>query len=154
LSGELTHVFPGLSDSRPVCVFSESVSEHGVHLAEVVLRLIKANLRLRPEKCSFYRQCVDYLGHVVSVAGIRTAPSKVADLRDVPAPSTGKQMQAIVNYLRHFIPCLATMAAPLDELRNSRSIDARRPCGLDTGMHRCLPEHKGRCRQRTNPLQT
>ncbi|OBQ28087.1 MAG: hypothetical protein AN485_24225, partial [Anabaena sp. MDT14b] len=107
-------------------VFSESVSEHGAHLAEVVLRLTKANLRLRPEKCSFYRQCVDYLGHVVSGAGIRPAPSKVADLRDVPAPSTGKQMQAflgLVNYLRHFIPCLATMAAPLDELRNARSID-------------------------------
>jgi hypothetical protein len=28
----------------------------------------------------------------------------------------------LVNYLRQFIPCLATMAAPLDELRNSRSI--------------------------------
>jgi transposase InsO family protein len=29
----------------------------------------------------------------------------------------------LVNYLRHFIPCLATMAAPLDELRNAKSID-------------------------------
>jgi hypothetical protein len=69
--------------------FSESVSEHGAHLAEVVLRLTKANLRLRPEKCSFYRQCVDYLGNVVSGAGIRTAPSKVADLRGCAGPIHG-----------------------------------------------------------------
>ncbi len=34
-------------------VFSESVSEHGAHLAEFVLRLTKASLRLRPKKCSF-----------------------------------------------------------------------------------------------------
>jgi hypothetical protein len=29
----------------------------------------------------------------------------------------------LANYLRHFIPCLATMAAPLDELRNAKWID-------------------------------
>ncbi len=34
-----------------------------------------------------------------------------------------KAFLGLVNYLRHFIPCIATMAAPLDELRNAKSID-------------------------------
>ena len=134
LAGQFQRVMHSIFSDLPyvrvyiddLAVFSADVQEHADHLAEVIRRLTASNLRLRPEKCHFFRACVDYLGHVVSRAGIRPAPSKVADLREVPPPSTGKQMQAflgLVNYLRHFIPCLATMAAPLDELRNAKSID-------------------------------
>ncbi len=66
------------------------------------MRLTRFSLRLRPEKFYFFRQCVEYLGHVVSGPGIHPSPSKIVDLQDVPASATGKQMQAfvgLVNYL-------------------------------------------------------
>ncbi len=66
-----------------LAVFSADVREHSDHLFEVVRRLKAHSLRLRPDKCHFFRACIDYLGHLVSRSGIRAAPSKVVDLRRV-----------------------------------------------------------------------
>ena len=50
-------------------IFSKSVDEHLVHLEEVFKRLRDANVKLNPEKCSFVRQRVEYLCHVVTPEG-------------------------------------------------------------------------------------
>ena len=73
---------------------------------------------------------VPYLGHIVSGSGIRIAGSRVAEIAGIRPPASGKQVQAflgMVNFLRSFIPCLATLAAPLDALRTLKSIDTDDP---------------------------
>ena len=50
-------------------IFSKSVDEHLVHSEEVFKRLRDANVKLNPEKCSFVRQRVEYLCHVVTPEG-------------------------------------------------------------------------------------
>jgi transposase InsO family protein len=109
-----------------IIVFSNSLAEHTVHLTEVLQRLNRFLLRVQPLKCRLFRPAVPYLGHVVSGAGIRIAASRVAEIGDVDRPTSGKQLQAflgMVNFVRSFIPCLATLAAPLDALRLSKTID-------------------------------
>ena len=49
-----------------ITIFSKSVEEHLIHLEEVFRRLREANVKLNPKKCSFVRQKVEYLGHVVT----------------------------------------------------------------------------------------
>jgi hypothetical protein len=73
---------------------------------------------------------VPYLGHVVSGQGIRIAGSRVAELVALPRPTSGKQVQSflgMINFLRAFIPALATLAAPLDALRTFKYIDLDDP---------------------------
>ena len=49
-----------------IIIVSKSVEEHLVHLEEVFRRLIEANVKLNPKKCSFVKQKVEYLRHVVT----------------------------------------------------------------------------------------
>ena len=53
-----------------IIIFSKSVDEHLVHLEEVFRRLCDANVKLNPKKCSFVKQTVEYLCHVVTPEGI------------------------------------------------------------------------------------
>ena len=49
-----------------IIIFSKSVEEHLAHLEEVFRRLREANVKLNPKKCSFVKQKVEYLCHVVT----------------------------------------------------------------------------------------
>ena len=60
-----------------IVIFSKSIEEHLTHLEEVFRRLRDANVKLNPEKCSFVKQRIVYLGHVVTPESIFPDPSKV-----------------------------------------------------------------------------
>jgi transposase InsO family protein len=125
--GDLPYVRVYIDD---IIIFSNDIIEHMRHVAEVIRRLNKHSLKIQPPKCRFIRPCVPYLGHVVSGAGIKIAQSRVLEIADVPRPATGKQMMSflgMVNFIRNFIPCLATVAAPLDALRQRKHIDLDDP---------------------------
>ena len=49
-------------------VFSSSLTEHFNHL-HLVLR--EVGLKLNPAKCCFLRKEVEYLGHVITPAGLK-----------------------------------------------------------------------------------
>ena len=49
-----------------VLVFSETMDDHLVHLHQVMEQIVQAGLKLKPTKCQFVRQEVDYLGHVIT----------------------------------------------------------------------------------------
>ena len=77
-----------------IIIFSKSVEEHLVHLEEVFTRLREANVKLNPKKCSFVKQKVEYLGHVVTPEGGMPNPEKVRVVRDFPAPKNIKELRA------------------------------------------------------------
>ena len=52
-----------------VLVFSRSLEEHMDHLAQVIDRLQGAGLKIKPSKCSFMCQEVEYLGHIITPSG-------------------------------------------------------------------------------------
>ena len=58
-------------------VYSRTFDEHMLHLEEIFSRLIKAGLKLNPDKCIFAADEVSYLGYLVSPAGIRPDQDKV-----------------------------------------------------------------------------
>ena len=132
--GDLPYVRVYIDD---IIVFSDSLEDHEKHLHEVLTRLNKYNLRIQPPKCKFFMPEVPYLGHIVSCTGIRIAGTRVADIASIPQPASGKQIQAffgMANFLRAFIPNLATLAAPLDVLRNVKYIDLDDPA---VWTHKC-----------------
>ena len=60
-----------------IIVFGKSPDELLDRLKGVFEKLRQANLKLKPSKCTFFKQEISYLGHRVSKNGIATDPKKV-----------------------------------------------------------------------------
>ena len=90
-----------------ILIFSKSCEDHVVHL-RVVLQLLRDNgLIVRPDKCVFGAEAVDFLGHRVSAAGVSPLASKVAAVREFPRPESIKSLQVflgMVNWYHRRIP--------------------------------------------------
>ncbi len=102
-----------------IIIFSKSIEDHLAHLEEVFRRLREANVKLNPKKCSFVKQKVDYLGHVVTPNGVEPNPEKVGVVRDFPVPNNLKELRAfmgLANYYRRFVKGFAHIASPLNAL--------------------------------------
>ena len=67
-----------------IIIFSSTVKEHLKQIEEVLQRLKKANLMLKPSKCHFFRKEVEFMGHIVSQEGIRTDPAKIKTIHEWP----------------------------------------------------------------------
>lgn len=59
-----------------IVVFGKTFEEHFKNLNEVMNRLAKAGLKLKPTKCHFLKKKINFLGHVVSKEGIQTDQEK------------------------------------------------------------------------------
>jgi hypothetical protein len=85
-----------------------------------VLQVLKTNdLYLKPEKCEFEKQQVDYLGFIIKPGKIVMDPNKLSGIQDWPTPKTVKQVQSFLgfcNFYRRFIHQFSHMAKPLTEL--------------------------------------
>ena len=60
-----------------IIIFSSTFEEHLSRLKEVFDRIREANLKLSPEKCSFFKTKVKYVGHIISEQGVETDPEKI-----------------------------------------------------------------------------
>ncbi|CAA9317827.1 hypothetical protein AVDCRST_MAG94-1309 [uncultured Leptolyngbya sp.] len=102
-----------------ILIYSNTQSEHAKHVQEVLRCLQKTGLLLKPEKCQFNMDEVDFLGYIVGIHGIRMDPSKTQAIRDWPKPTTVKELQGFlgfVNFNRQFIKDYSKIALPLTEI--------------------------------------
>ena len=102
-----------------VIIFGRTFEEQLVRLAEVFDRIKKANLKLKPSKCSLFQREVSFLGHVVSKSGISMQTEKIQAIRDWPNCRTLTELRAFMGtagYYRRFVKDFSSIAAPLYEL--------------------------------------
>ena len=99
-----------------VLIFSRTFEQHIYHLHEILSALASADLQLNPQKCSFVKSEIDYLGHTINGQGIRPLQSNIDAILHLPKPSTPKQVHSFVqaaNYYRDHIENFSKLAAPL-----------------------------------------
>ena len=102
-----------------IIVFSKDVETHIQRLDVVFQRLQGAGLKLKPAKCNFFGKEVEYLGHIVSGAGIATDPKKIAAVKEWPRPCSIPEVRAFIgtcSYYRRFIPGYTEVARPLSSM--------------------------------------
>ena len=108
-----------------ILVFSPTLEAHLDHLHQVLTRLSTAGLKLKPTKCHFIRQQVEYLGHVITPKGIKPNPDREQAVRDFPTPRSLKDVRAFIglaSYYRRFIKGFAQIAQPLHSLTRKGAI--------------------------------
>ncbi|BHF68050.1 hypothetical protein SprV_0301108000 [Sparganum proliferum] len=102
-----------------VLVASRDVEEHLQHLTLLFDRFQQFGVTLHPAKCILGATSLEFLGHLIDSNGIRPLPSKVAAIRDFPAPTSKRQVQrflGVVNFYRRFLPNCADTILPLTNL--------------------------------------
>ena len=114
-----------------VIVFGHSFDETMDGLKEVFGRLQRARLKLKPSKCSLLQRSVEFLGHVVSEAGIAVQEDKIAAIRDWPSCRNITEVRAFMGlsgYYRCFVKDVSIITSPLYELmkKNVKFIWTRR----------------------------
>ena len=86
-----------------ILVFSETKEQHFADLRAVLMKLRAGNLAVKLEKCKFFHEKIEYLGHSISAEGISCVQNK--KLRNMPVPTNIKELQrflGLANYFRKF----------------------------------------------------
>ncbi|KAG8474723.1 hypothetical protein CXB51_031299 [Gossypium anomalum] len=101
-------------------VYSETEAKHDQHL-RIVLQVLRENeLYAKFSKCEFWLREVTFLGHVVSVEGIKVDPRKIEAILEWKSPRSVSKIQSflgLVGYYRRFVEGFSVMAALLTKLK-------------------------------------
>lgn len=108
-----------------IIVFSKDLDSHLGRLEEVLIRLARAGLKLKPSKCTLFAKRVHYLGHVVSDKGVETDASKVETVRNWPKPRHKTDVRAFLGtcgYYRRYIANYSEISRPLSQICSKHSL--------------------------------
>ena len=59
-----------------IIIFSKTTDDHLGHLKQVFYKLQNDNLYMKLSECHFFAKEIQYLGHILSTAGIKPLPPK------------------------------------------------------------------------------
>ena len=107
-----------------ILIYSRTFEEHLRMLATVLERCHSAGILLKAEKCLFARDETEYLGHLISSAGVQQDPRKLEKLRQYPTPTDQRAVRAFLgfaSYYRKFVKDFALLATPLYALTKEPS---------------------------------
>ena len=99
-------------------MFSQTAEEHLHRLCVVFDHLREYNLKLKPLKCSLFREKINYLAHQVSKQGVWPSDTNIKAIAEYALPQTYTEIRAfigLVGHYRWFIKGFAHIAQPLNE---------------------------------------
>lgn len=102
-----------------ILIYSKSLQEHTAMLQKVFAILEEHQFLIKRSKCSFAKKTVEYLGHVISEAGVATDSSKIQAVKLWPIPKIVKQLRGflgLTGYYRKFIRNYGLISKPLTDL--------------------------------------
>jgi len=102
-----------------VLIGTEMEEGHDELVEEVLKRLEENNLYMKPEKCAWKVQKVNFLGVVMGQRKIEMEKDKMAGVLNWPTPKTVRDVRkflGLANYYRRFVKNFAKLARSLNNL--------------------------------------
>ena len=107
-----------------IIIMGSTRRENLRRLDEVLHRLEKAGLKLKPGKCQLLRlEFFIFLGHLVREDGVRPNPKLIESVAAWKAPGDRKEVQqflGLANYYRRFVKGFSEIASPLSKLTSKQ----------------------------------
>ena len=85
-----------------ILIYSKHLKEHRQVVREVLKRLEHYDLYLKPEKCEFKKDSMEYLGMIICPGEVQMDPGKVAAVKDWPTPTMLKKVQAFIGFANFY----------------------------------------------------
>ena len=102
-----------------IIIFSRTEEEHLEHLEKIFQKLREYRLKMKREKCDFFKKHLQYLGHLVSEEGFEPVLEKIKTIKNMPLPKTAKEVKqflGLAGYYHKFVPRFADLSRPLTNL--------------------------------------
>ena len=102
-----------------IIIYSKNEEEHAEHLRIVLQHLREHKLYAKFSKYDFWLKEVQFLGHIISEAGISVDPSKIQDVLNWKTPESVSEIRSflgLAGYYRRFVPDFSKIARPMIEL--------------------------------------
>lgn len=102
-----------------ILVYSRTREEHMDHVHQVFTILQQQQLFVKHKKCQFGKMELEYLGHIISGAGVKVDQSKIQAMIDWPSPTTITALRGflgLTGYYRKFVQNYGIIARPLTNL--------------------------------------
>ena len=125
----MNDIFRDLIAEGVVCVYLNNIlictkiqEEHRYIVCLVLEWLCQHQLYLKPEKCKFEQQKVEYLGAIISENQVEMDPLKVRGIAEWPTlmnVSDIRKFCSFANYEQRFIKDFSAVCKPLDQLTDS-----------------------------------
>jgi hypothetical protein len=102
-----------------ILIYSDSMEEHRKHVCIVLRWLRDVGLILKPSKCEFHMERMEYLGYIIAPTGLQMDPKKIKTVKEWQEPVNIKGIQSFLgftNFYRWFIHDFSKITIPLTRL--------------------------------------
>ena len=102
-----------------ILLYSKDAQEHEQHLKIVLHTPREKKLYVKLSKCDFWLKEVSFLGHIVSLEGIRVDPTKIEAIVNWKPPRNVTEVRSflgLAGYYRRFVRGFSVIASPLTKL--------------------------------------
>ena len=83
-------------------MFSQTAEEHLHRLCIVFNQLREYNLKLKPSKCSLFKEEINYLAHQVSKQGVQPSDASLKVIAECALPETYMEICAFLGLVGHY----------------------------------------------------
>eukprot|EP00253_Pinus_taeda_P018433 PITA_18433 len=108
-----------------ILIYSRSQEEHEKHLRMVLQTLREHQLYAKFSKCDFFKEEIQYLGHVITKEGIAVDPEKIKTIMEWPIPKDVADIRSfmgLAGYYRRFVEGFSRIAYPITSLQKKGKI--------------------------------
>jgi Reverse transcriptase (RNA-dependent DNA polymerase) len=104
---------------------TESLTQHCNKVAQILKKLQDNNLFLKPKKCHFHKQEVEYLGIIIGKGQVKMDPVKGKGITNWPIPTNVSELYSFLgfeNYYKDFILSYSCIKRPLYNLTKKNTL--------------------------------
>ena len=87
-----------------------TLEAHQEAIQEVLKILWENKLCLKPDKCEFHKNEVEFLGFIIGHEKIRMDPGKIEAVRDWKSPTTKKELQTFLGFANYYCKFIRNFA--------------------------------------------